>query len=265
MSSPQQMAKKPHQIEKPNASAKHDAKEHKVAAQTAHGAARVLEKAVAKGYSDQKSALKPKDKHAARELGPHSDDKKKLGVAEAVERAHEEHDATEGKQDHPLHEAKALLVAAAQHAEKKADKAHHPDKHGDLPEVMSKHDEHKAEKKGADKKQVKEAKKAHKKKADKHSDKDHQAAGIAAVAKDKAKGKKDDKAHKKLKGKGSHAKDEHKEHGHGSPAEALAAETVKAVKNKKAEKKGKKKPAHVEHAAADHKKKEHKGHAPSHA
>jgi hypothetical protein len=260
MSSAPQAMKKPHELGK--AKPKSDEKDLKKAAQVAAGAAKVLEKTEAKGYAGQKSALKPKDKHDARGLGAVTSDPKKIGVAEAAERAQDEHDG-EGKQDHPVLEAKKLLEKAAIAANAKADKAGNPHKseRDDVPDVASKSDEQKAEKKGASKQKIKsDLKKKAKAQDGKHSDEAKQTAGAVAVAKDKAKGKKDKKSQAKLKGKTAKKQAPgHREDGHGTPAEALAAETVKALKDKKAEKKGKAKAPMHEKAIADKKKQDVQG------
>ena len=274
MSSGQQAIKKPHEQAKKavdkkgkdQGGSKSDEKDLKKAAQVSSGAAKVLEKTKAKGYADQKSALKPKDKQSARSLGAVTSDPKKIGVAEAAERAHEEHDG-EGKQDHPLIEAKKLLDQPAIAASDKAAAAADPKQRGrdKTPDIAGKHDEDKdekkAEKRGAPKGEVKDQKKK-KAKAEKgkHSEEAKQAAGVVAVAKDKAKGKKDNKAQQKLKGAAAKKKgQDHKEEGHGTPEEALAAEALKAVKDKKAEKKGKKKAPMHEKAIADKAKKKVQG------
>lgn len=257
MSSGQQANKKPHEVNKWRSNSSE--KDFHEAAQVASAAAKVLEKTQARGYADQKSALKPKDKQDAKSLGAVTTDPKKIGVAEAAERAHDEHDG-DSKQDHPVIEAKKLLEQAAIVATAKAASAADPKKaaHDPTPDVPSKHDDKKAEKQGASKQQVKEQKKEKAKdQKGKHSEDAKQAAGVAAVAKDKAKGKKDKKAQDKIKGATGKKQDAgHREDGHGTPAEALAAETVKAVKDKKAEKKGKKKPPMHEKAVAEKKKKD---------
>lgn len=260
MSSGPQAVKKPHELAK--AKPKSDEKDLKQAAQVAAGAAKVLEKTEAKGYAGQKNALRPKDKHEARSLGAVTTDPKKIGVAEAAERAQDDHDA-DSKQDHPVLQAKKLLEKAAAAASAKADRAGQPNKAtgDDLPEVASKADQDKAEKQGASKQRVKTEQKQRAKAQDaKHSDEAKQTAGAVAVAKDKAKGKKDKGSQAKLKG--ALAKKQppgHREEGHGTPAEALAAETVKAVKDKKAEKKGKAKAPMHEKAIADKKKQDVQG------
>lgn len=268
MASGQQAMKKPHEQDKKPADKKANAKDQgrskseekdlKKAGQVASGAAKILEKTKSKGYADQKSALKPKDKQSARSLGAVTSDPKKIGVAEAAQRAHDEHDG-DSKQDHPLLEAKKLLDKAAVAASDKAAAVADPKKadRDKTPDVHGKHDdekaEKKAEKKGLSKQKVKDDKKKKAKaQKGKHGDEAKQAAAAVAVAKDKAKGKKDSKAQEKLKGAAGKKKaQDHKEEGHGTPEEALAAETLKAVKDKKAEKKGKKKPPMHEKAIAD--------------
>ncbi len=276
MASGQQAIKKPHeQAKKPaekkapahdQGSSKSDEKDLKQAAQVTSGAAKILEKAQAKGYADQKSALKPKDKQVAKSIGAVTSDPKKIGVAEAAERAHDEHEG-DSKQDHPIVEAMKLLDKATIAAHDKAAAAANPKKadRDTTPDIRGKHDDEKTEKKaakkGLPKQQVKDSKK---KKAQaekgKHGSEAKQAAGMVAVAKDKAKGKKDNKAQDKLKGAAGKKKGQgHKEEGHGTPQEALAAEALKAVKDKKAEKKGKKKPPMHEKALADKKKQKVQG------
>ena len=256
--------KKPHDhAAKPHEG--HEAeKEHKQAAHVAAGAAKIVDKALGKGYADQKASLKPKE-HGAHGLGPKTDDKKKIGVAEAAHRAAEEHHPGEGKQEHPLHDAKKTLQNAEKHAHGKAAVAADPKKKHDdhAPDAHSKHDEDKKAKHGGKKEKPEDhAKKQEKGATKKHSDHAKEAAGAAALAKDKAHGKKDDKGHSKVKADKTKKHDDHHEQGAGTPAEALAAEVIKAAKDKKAEKKGRKKSKAQEEAVAhDEKKKQWWGNA----
>ena len=244
-SSAAQDKKKKNDPKKPQAKDKKKELQEKKGAGIAGGAAKIVDKAMSKGYADQKAALKPKDKQAAQALGPKTDDQKKVGVAEAAQKAGEDRKGGEAKQDHPLNDAKKQLQKAEKAAEKKAAEAADPKKKSreKTPPVPSKLDKDKA------KKDRSEAGIAAVGLEDEQDEKqaegeDHEAAMVAAVAKDKAHGKQDPKHAQQLKGKQGKKDDkEGHQEGHGSPEEMLAAEMIKAAKEKEEAKKGERKKA----------------------
>ncbi len=233
--------------------------QEKKGANVAGAAARIVDKAMSKGYADQKAALKPKDKGAAAALGPKTEDKKKVGVGEAAERAASDHKPGDSKQDHPLEEAKKQLKKAEKKGEKKAAEKVDPKKKSKdkTPPVESKVD------KERDKKELAKAGVAAAS-LDKDEDEqkptegeEHEAAKVAAVAKDKAHGKEDKSHTQKLKGaQGSKEDKDERQEGHGSPEEKLAAEMIAAAKEKQDKKKGRdKKPTLDVNADVNQKKK----------